>query len=127
VCPGCHCLAVCTTINPTIKHSPCHLAFNQDMIFRHAVQINWDAIHHKRQISVIISNAKENKSCLTHQCTPGDKVLTVLDSDKHHGQPKMNQPTKGPFTITTVHNNGTVDINCVSFIETIDICKPFHS
>jgi hypothetical protein len=42
--------AVCTTINPTIKHSPCHLAFNQDMIFRHAVQINWDAIRHKRQI-----------------------------------------------------------------------------
>jgi len=26
--------AVRTTINPLIKHSPCHLAFNQDMIFR---------------------------------------------------------------------------------------------
>jgi hypothetical protein len=26
--------AVRTTINPNIKHSPCHLAFNQDMIFR---------------------------------------------------------------------------------------------
>jgi hypothetical protein len=26
--------AIRTTINPNIKHSPCHLAFNQDMIFR---------------------------------------------------------------------------------------------
>jgi hypothetical protein len=29
--------AVRTTINHNIKHSPCHLAFNQDMIFRRAV------------------------------------------------------------------------------------------
>ncbi len=31
--------AVRTTINPNIKHSPCHLAFNQDMIFRWAVAV----------------------------------------------------------------------------------------
>jgi transposase InsO family protein len=32
--------AIHTTINPTIKHSPCHLAFNQDMIFCRAVEID---------------------------------------------------------------------------------------
>jgi len=37
--------AVQTTINPLIKHSPCHLAFNQDMIFRCAEQVDWNNIH----------------------------------------------------------------------------------
>jgi hypothetical protein len=32
--------AVHTSVNPAIKHSPCHLAFNHDMIFRCAVTIN---------------------------------------------------------------------------------------
>ena len=99
------------------------------MIFRHTVKIDWDAIHRECQKSVALSNAKENKSRLTQQYAPGDKVLIVLDPDESHGQPKMSQPTKGPFTITTVHNNGTVTINRRSFVETISIrrLKPFHS
>jgi hypothetical protein len=32
--------AVCTIINPNIKHSSCHLAFNQDMIFCHALAVD---------------------------------------------------------------------------------------
>jgi ribosomal protein L21E len=99
------------------------------MIFHHAIQIDWNAVNQQRQKSVELSNAKENKSRLTQQYTPGDKVLIVLDPDERRGQPKMSQPTKGPFTITTVHNNGTVSINCGSFIETINIrrLKPFRS
>jgi ribosomal protein L21E len=121
--------AIRTTINPTIKHSPCHLAFNQDMIFRRAVTIDWNAVNQQRQKSVELSNAKENKTRLTQQYTPGDKVFIVLDPDERRGQPKMNQPTKGPFTITTVHDNGTVSITRGSFIETVKIrkLKPFPS
>jgi hypothetical protein len=33
--------AVHTTINPNIKHSSCHLAFNKEMIFCCAMAVNW--------------------------------------------------------------------------------------
>jgi hypothetical protein len=76
--------AVQTTI---IKHSPCHLAFNQDMIFQHAVQINWDNIHQERHKSATASTEKENKSRINKQYVPGDKVLIVLDPDERRGNP----------------------------------------
>jgi hypothetical protein len=45
--------AVCTAVNLNIKHSPCHLAFNHDMIFCHAVNVSWDMIiHDKHQTSI---------------------------------------------------------------------------
>jgi hypothetical protein len=52
--------AVHTTINPAIKHSPCHLAFNQDMIFHRAIQVNWKAINEEHQKLVATTYAKEN-------------------------------------------------------------------
>lgn len=119
--------AVRTTINPIIKHLPCHLAFNQDMIFRRAVQIDWDNIHQECHKSAAASNKQENKSRINKQYVPGDRVLIVLDHDEHRSQPKLNQPTKGPFTITATNNNGTVTINRGQFLETINIhrLKPF--
>jgi len=121
--------AVRTTVNPTIKHSPCHLAFSQDMIFRQAVKIDWDNIHNARLKTLAASNTKENKTRIPIQYAPGDKILIVLDSDERRGQPKMNKPTKGPFIVTKVHHNGTVEINRGHFHETINIrrIKPFTS
>jgi hypothetical protein len=121
--------AICTTINPAIKHLPCHLAFNQDMIYRRAVQIDWNSIHQERRKQLEASNHRENKTRIDKTYLPGDQVLLVLDSDERRSQPKLNQPTKGPYTITQVHTNGTVDINCGHFTETIHIrrLKPFHT
>jgi hypothetical protein len=121
--------AVRTTINPNIKHSPCHLAFNQDMIFRRAVTVNWEAIQHERQKVAAASNKKENRARLVKEYLPGDQVLLVLDADERRGQPKMSKPTKGPFTITQVQPNGTVTIRRGSVSETINIrrIKPYHT
>jgi hypothetical protein len=120
--------AVRTTINPLIKHSPCHLAFNQDMIFRRAVQVDWNNVGNERHKSAAASNERENRSRIHKDYVPGDKVLIVLDPDERRSQPKLNQPTKGPFTIKAVHTNGTVDIHRGQFTETINIrrLKPFY-
>jgi len=121
--------AVRTTINPAIKHSPCHLAFNQDMIYRHAVQIDWNSIHQERLQQLAASNNEENRSRIDKNYLPGDQVLIVLDADERRGQPKLNQPTKGPYTITRVHTNGTVELDRGHFTETINIrrLKPFYT
>ena len=117
--------AVHTTINPNIKHSPCHLAFNQDMISHCTVAVDWELIYNDHHQLVEASNINENKSRLPEQYSPGDQVLIILDPDKSRSQPKMkpkmNAPMKDPFTITCVHNNGTVEINRGSFIETLNI------
>jgi hypothetical protein len=121
--------AVRTTVNPTIKHSPCHLAFSQDMIFRRAITVDWETINSNRQKMLAASNTKENKNRITKQYLPGDQVLIILDPDERRSQPKIGKPTKGPYTINTVHTNGTVEINRGNFIETINIrhLKPFIS
>jgi hypothetical protein len=115
VCRYAACMQFAQTNNPTIKPSPCHLAFNQDMIFYCAVQIDWNSIRQERQKSLAASNEKENRFCIEKHYSPDDKVLIVLDSDERYSQPKINTPTKAPFTVTRVHNNGTVDINRGNF------------
>jgi hypothetical protein len=62
--------AVCTTINLSIKHLSCHLAFNHDMIFHFAVAINWDNMNKECQQLVIASNPKEKKSRLEKHYSP---------------------------------------------------------
>jgi hypothetical protein len=121
--------AVRTTINPNIKHSPCHLAFYQGMIFHQAVAVNWEAINQEHQRLVAASNYKENKSRLNKHYAPRDQVLIVLDADERRSQPKMNGPTKGPFTITQVNTNGTVQISRGNIVETINIhwIKPYYN
>jgi hypothetical protein len=115
------------TFTPNIKHSPCHLAFNQDMIFHRTVSVNWEAINQERQRLVAASNTKENRSRLNKQYAPGDQVLIILDADERSSQPKMSVPTKGPFTITQVNPNGTIKINQGNVAETINIhrLKPY--
>jgi hypothetical protein len=99
------------------------------MIFRRAVQVDWNNVNTECQKSSTASNERENKSRIQKDYIPGDKVLIVLDQDERRCQPKMTQPTKGPFTVAAVHNNGTVDIHRRQFIETIDVrrLKPFHN
>jgi hypothetical protein len=86
------------------------------------VAVNWAAINQEPQRQAAASNNRENKSCLDKQYTPGDQVLIILDADEWRSQPKMNVPTKGPFTITQVNGNGTVQINHGNVTETINIC-----
>jgi len=120
--------AVCVSVNPNIKYSPCHLAFNQDMLFRRAAAVDCNAINKERQKLLTASNEKENQSRVPKQYSPGDQILIVLDADERRSKPKMSAPTKGPFTITRVYTNGTVDINRGNITETINIrrIKPFH-
>jgi len=80
------------------------------MIYCCAITVNWETIHLERHKSVAASNEKENKSCITKHYKPGDNVIIVLDPDEQRTHPKMSQRTKGPYIITKVNNNGTVEI-----------------
>jgi hypothetical protein len=98
------------------------------MIFRQAIAVNWENIHRERQKQSEISNKRENQSRLPKAYSPGDQILITLDADERRSQPKMARPTRGPFTITKVNNNGTVAIARGATTETINIrcIKPFY-
>jgi transposase InsO family protein len=121
--------AIRTTINPELKYSPCHLVFSQDMLFRRAVSIDWTHVHQTRNNQTKASNNKENKARVEKLYSIGDQVLITLDADERRERPKLDRPTKGPFTITEVHNNGTITINRGRYTETINIrrVKPFFT
>ena len=67
---------------------------------------NWALIEQRKQAEINKSNAKENKSRLNHQYHVKDKVLLTRPGVV----PKLTDPRTGPFEITKVHNNGTVEI-----------------
>jgi hypothetical protein len=99
------------------------------MLFRRAVSIDWTHVSKVRATQATASNIKENKSRLPLQYATGDKVLIILDADERRDRPKLDRPTKGPFTITNVHDNGTVKINRGRYTETINIrrVKPYFT
>jgi hypothetical protein len=121
--------AIRTTINPELKYSPCHLAFSQDMLFRRAVSIDWTHVTNVRNNQAKASNTKENRNRVDKTYLIGDQVLVILDPDERRDRPKLDRPTKGPFTITQVHNNGPITINRGRYTETINIrrVKPYFN
>jgi hypothetical protein len=99
------------------------------MLFRRAVIVDWNNVHRIRTSQAIASNIRENKSRSDIQYTIGEKVLLVLDADERRDKPKLNRPTRGPFTVTRVFDNGTVEINRGRYFETISIrrLKPYFT
>jgi hypothetical protein len=99
------------------------------MIFRKATTLDWEHVNRERNKITAASNSKENKARIGKDYKFGEKILLVLDADERRSQPKMDKPTRGPFDITAVHNNGTVTINRGNFTETINIrpIKPYYT
>jgi len=99
------------------------------MLFRQAIKVDWEAISKERQRLVAASNQWENRGRINKQYAPGDQVLIVMDADERRSHPKMNALTKGPYTVTRVYTNGTVQLNRGNFMETINIrrLKPYFT
>ena len=103
--------ALRATVSTTIKRSPGQIIFNQDMITRFKSDIDWKMITEQRKLVSIKSNTRENKSRIQHQYKITDQVLIFKSSNERCGQRKIGDPaTEGPFHVTKVNRNGTVDI-----------------
>ena len=83
----------------------------------------WDIIRKRKQQLIDKSNTTENRKRVKYTYNVGDKILKTVDVL----QRKLDSPTEGPFNITKVNNNGTVDIRKGIVVETVNIrrIKPF--
>ncbi len=110
--------AICSTYHTVLKASPRATIFGQDMLFDIPFITNWNKIEDHRQSLTDRNNLHENKWHIDYDYKVGDKVLIAKDGILRKAESKFS---KEPWTITTVHTNGTIRVQCSSKSERINI------
>lgn len=87
------------------------------MILPIAVEADWDRIKQTRQTEIERNNRRENRDRVAHTYHKGDRVLLK----KQGIQRKLSAPREGPYEITAVFNNGTVEIQHGAVKERVNI------
>ena len=92
------------------------------------INVDWQILKQKRLLAAKCNNDKENTSRIVYNYKVGDRILTFCSRSERTYTRKLNSPTKGPFVITKVYKNGTVEIEKKGFFERINIrhIKPHH-
>ena len=94
------------------------------MIHNIAFKANWDRIQKRKQDIINKSNKKENKSRIPYEYKVGDQVLLETPGILR----KLSTPRTGPYPVTKVYNNGTVQIQKGIVTERVNIRRisPFQ-
>jgi hypothetical protein len=90
------------------------------MLFNIPFVANWAKIGDHRQSLTDRNNARENSRRIDHDYKVGDKVLIAKDGILCKAESKF---PKKPWTIMTVHTNGTIRVQYGSKSERINIRK----
>ena len=69
----------------------------------------------------IKNNLCENKNRINHQYQVKDQVLIVYHFHYWKNQRKLSSPTEGPYTITKVYKNSTVELDQKDYYERMNI------
>ena len=64
------------------------------------------------------NTVKENSGCIDLDYQPGDKVLVITDGNLHKSESRYDSE---PWTIMSVHTNGTIRIQCGTKSERLNI------
>ena len=87
------------------------------MILPIAVEANWDLIKHRKQQEINWNDQRENRDRIPHDYKVGDKAYLREEGIRQ----KLSSPRDGPFEITDVHNNGTVEIQQGAVSERVNM------
>ncbi len=88
------------------------------MLFNIPFVADWHKIGDYRQYQTDHSNTCENSKRVDYDYKVGDKVLIRKDGILRKAESRYG---KDPWTITTVHTNGTIRVQCGSKSERINI------
>jgi hypothetical protein len=90
------------------------------MLFDIQFIADWNKIGDYRQRQTDLSTAHKNSKQVDYDNKVGNKVLLTQESIL----PKAESPySKEPWTITTVHTNGTIRIQCRTQLERLNIWR----
>ena len=110
--------AIRSTYHTVLKASPGAAIFGQDMLFDILFVADWKKIRDYRQNQTDHSNKRENNKRVDYDYKVGDKVLIRKDGILCKAESIWR---KEPWTITTIHTNGTIRIQCGTKSERINI------
>ncbi len=110
--------AIRSTYHTVLKASPGAAIFGQEMLFDIPFLADWNKIGDYRQSQTDRSAERKKNKRIDYDYKIGDKVLIVKDGILRKAESRYG---KEPWTITTVHTNGTIRIQCGSKSERINI------
>ena len=110
--------AICSSYHTVLKASPGAAIFGRDMLFDIPFIADWKQIGDYRQHQTDHSNKRENDKHVDYNYKVGDKILIQKDGILCKAESIWK---KEPWTITTVHTNGTIRIQCRTKSERINI------
>jgi hypothetical protein len=110
--------AVCSTYHTVLKTSPGAAIFGRDMLFDIPFLADWKKIGDYRQIQTDKNTNNENKGRKDWDYQPSNKVLVIKESIPHKSESRYESE---PWTITSVHTNGTIRIQRGTKSERLNI------
>ena len=110
--------AIRSSYHTVLKASPGAAIVGRDMLFDIPFIADWKQIGEFRQRTTDRSNERENKTRVDFDYKVGEKVLIRKDGILRKAESIWK---KEPWTITTVHTNGTIRIQCGTKSERINI------
>jgi hypothetical protein len=109
--------AVRSTFHTTLQKNPGQLVFGRDIILNVKHEADWEYIRALKQNNIIKNNKAENAKRIPHNNNIGNKVLLKRGTEN-----KYETPYQGPFSITQVNENGTVQMMTKNaYLSTDDI------
>jgi hypothetical protein len=110
--------ASCSTYHMVLKASPGTAIFGHNMLFDIPFEANWNKIGDYRQRKTDLNTARKNIMQVDYEYKVGNKGLVKQDGVLR----KAESPySKEPWTITTIHTNGTIRIQSGTKLERIII------
>ncbi len=88
------------------------------MLFNIPFVADWHKIGERRQLLTDRGNQLENAKQIDYNYKVGDKVLVINEGILRKAESAYG---KEPWTITTVHTNGTIRIQCGTKMEQLSI------
>jgi hypothetical protein len=113
--------AICSTYHTVLKASPGAAIFGRDMLFDIPFVADWHKIGEQRQSSLTdCGNQRKNAKRIDYDYKVGDEVLLINDGIFRKAESAYG---KEPWTITTVHMNGTIRIQCGTKMKRLSIWR----
>ena len=110
--------AICSTYHTVLKASPSAAIFGWDMLFDIPFLADWNKIEEHRQRQTDLNTERENRSRRDWDYKVGDKVLLRKDGILRKSESRYECD---PWTITTVHTNGTIRVQRGTTSERLNI------
>ncbi len=115
---------ICSTYHTVLKASPGAAMFGHQMLFDIPFVADWHKIREQRQSLTDRGNQRKNAKHIDYDYKVRDKVLLINEGILHKAESTYG---KEPWTITTIHTNGTIRIQFGTKMEWLSIrqVQPF--